>query len=73
MKYYFDILDSGTLVTDLIETITDRQYGNGKEYVKHRMTVSYLGDGYYFEDRCITSTVWNWKTVKHYYLGKKDI
>lgn len=73
MKYYLDILDSGTLVIDLVETLIDRHYGNEKEYVKYKFTTSYWMDNNYLEDRFTTSGAWNWKTVNYHYFGKKDI
>lgn len=73
MKYYFDILDSGTLVIDLVETLIDRHYGNEKEYIKYKITTSYWMDNNYLEDRFTTSGTWNWKTVNYHYFGKKDI
>jgi hypothetical protein len=73
MTCYIDILNDGTLTVSLIETLVNRTYGNEKQYVKHRITASYLGDNCYFEDRSIVSTVWNWKTKKHYCLSNKNI
>ncbi len=73
MTYYIDIHENGTLVISLIETLINRKYGKEKQYVKYRMTDSYLWDNHYVEERVITSGTWDWATMKYNYLGKKDI
>jgi hypothetical protein len=74
MTYYVDVYENGTLDITLVETLTDRRYGHGKEYVKYKMA-NFHWSCYdnYSEEHYITSGVWNWETVEYHYFGRKVI